>query len=693
MRKIFRGGISIATLLFPLLTIVDVAAASMSASSTDNSDWRLIGNNPEQQHFSNLDQINQATVKRLGLAWSTDLPTLDGPVGVPLVADGVIYQSLALGKVIAHDARSGKQLWLFDADIKFPLGVVSAWGARLTRGLALYGDLVITAIGDCRLIALDRQSGKQQWTSPACDPQQSYTITGAPRVGAGKVFIGNANADSGANRGFVTAFDAKTGKQLWRFYTVPGDPSKGFENEAMEMASKTWAKEYWKKGGGGSTWEAMTYDPVLDLLYIGTDAPFPLNPLLRGEDAGDELFTNAIVALDASTGEYRWHYSTTPGDGWNYSATMHIMIAELAINDKKRRVVMTAPKNGFFYVLDADSGKLISANNIVPVNWASHIDLETGRPVKLRDAQWWLKGEEGALVYPSPIGAHSWMPMSFSEQTGLVYIPVMESPMTMVQKESNLVSGVDVDFYYGRDNDLEFLGSLLAWDPVKQEQRWKVKIGRPYQGGVLSTAGNVVFQGSTEGIFSAYDASSGERLWASDIGSGIIAAPVTVDIDGKQVVLVPAGSGTSSSVGTMPELASYPGGPARLLAFALDGKAELPLLDSVASVIPKPPLGRPSAERVAKGEDIWLENGCELCHGFRAIGAPNVSVPDLRLSNAQTYADFATILSGARWDKGMPVFSHLTGEDSAALRDYVLAQAWLAYARQQTDSLLEHPVP
>ena len=682
MRVISTGFVYTVLVHWLVLAVAHGNAENVSSSAQKDSDWRLIGNNPEQQHFSHLHQINQATVERLGLTWSTDLPSLDGPAGVPLVADGVIYQSLALGKVIAHDARTGEQLWLFDANIKFPLGVVPAWGARLTRGLAFYGNFVITAIGDCRLIALDRKSGKQQWTTPACDPEQFYTITGAPRVGGGKVFIGNANADSGANRGFVSAFDATTGKQLWRFYTVPGDPSRGFENEAMEIASKTWGTEYWKRGGGGSTWDAMTYDPVLDLLYVGTDAPFPLNPLLRGEDAGDELFTNAIVALDASTGEYRWHYSTTPGDGWNYSATMHIMIAELVIDDKKRRVVMTAPKNGFFYVLDAASGALISADNIVPVNWASHIDLETGRPVTLPDARWWLKGQEGAVVYPSPIGAHNWMPMSYSEKTGFVYIPVMESPMTMVQQDSNLVAGVDTDFYYGRHHDLEFTGSLLAWDPIKQEQRWKVKVGLPYQGGVLSTAGNVVFQGSTAGVFSAYHAGSGEALWKYDVGSGIIAAPVTVKIDGKQLVVVPVGSGTSSAIGTMPELASYPGGPARLLAFGLDAKADLPPVKPVLRSIPKPPLARPSADGVARGEDLWLENGCELCHGFRAIGAPSVSVPDLRVSNAETYADFAAIVSGARWDKGMPVFSHLSSEDIAALRDYVLAQAWLAYKEQ-----------
>jgi PQQ-dependent dehydrogenase (methanol/ethanol family) len=681
MRIVVDRFARISTVIWSLMTVVDVSSteATPPGEHRPPSEWRLIGNNPEQHHFSRLDQIDERSVKRLGLAWSTDLPTLDGPVGVPLVADGVIYQSLALGKVFAHDAGTGKEVWNFDAKIKFPLGVVPAWGARLTRGLALFEDLVITAIGDCRLIALDKATGEQRWASPACDPEQGYTITGAPRVGAGKVFIGNANADSGKTRGYVSAFDVKTGELLWRFYTIPGDPAKGFENDAMKMASKTWGKEYWKFVGGGSAWDAMTYDPVLNLLYIGTDAPFPANPLLRGDGAGDELFTNAIVALDASTGDYRWHYSTTPGDGWNYGATMHIMIADLALGGQQRRVVMSAPKNGFFYILDAANGELISARNIVPVNWASHIDMKTGRPVKLRDSEWWLKGEEGALAYPSPLGAHNWMPMSYSEETGLIYIPVMESPMTMIQKDGSLVGGVDVDFYYGRDNDAEFSGSLLAWDPIEQKQRWKSTVGRPYQGGVLSTGGNLVFQGSSEGEFSAYNAVTGKKLWAMFVGSGILAAPITVDVDGNQLIIVPVGSGTSSAIGTYPELAGNPGGPARLLAFRLDGKAELPLNKTDISDVPKPPRARPLAVNVVKGENVWLENGCELCHGFRAIGSQNVSVPDLRYATARTHDGFAAILLGTRWDKGMPTFNHLSSEDVALLQDYILAQAWLAY--------------
>ncbi|MCX7169691.1 MAG: PQQ-binding-like beta-propeller repeat protein [Proteobacteria bacterium] len=339
------------------------AGVFLKSAAAPQGEWRLLGGNAEMQHHSTLRKINLDNVKDLGLAWYADVPTPDGLAGNPLVADGVIYQSGTLGKVWAHDLRSGKQLWEFDAQIKFDKSgtVISFWGSRVNRGLALLDDKVFIGTGDCRLIAIDRKTGARVWETPACDAAAYYSITGAPRVGNGKVFIGNANADSGATRGYVAAFDAGSGKELWRFYTVPGDPAKGFENKAMEMASKTWGHDYWKvSAGGASPWDAMTFDPVLNQLYVGTDGPSPFNPKDRAQKGrGDELFTNSIVALDADTGAYRWHYQTTPNDAWNLAATMHIMIAELPIKGKPRRVVMQAPKNGFFYVLDAKSGKFI----------------------------------------------------------------------------------------------------------------------------------------------------------------------------------------------------------------------------------------------------------------------------------------------------------------------------------------------
>ncbi len=435
-----------------LVCVMPAALADEPATSAPPSphEWRLIGGGAYEQHFSPIKQVNDTTIKKLGLAWFADMPTVDGLTGVPLVADGVVYQSGGLGWVWAHDLGTGKLRWSYDARIKFPTGLVASWGARMSRGLALWRDTVLKATGDCRLIALDRRTGVRRWEVQSCNPLEYKTITGAPRVGAGKVFIGNSNADSGIGRGYVDAYDIATGKHLWRFYTIPGDPSQPFENSAMEMASKTWGKEYWKHSGGGSPWEGITYDATTNLVYIGTDGPAPFAPTLRESGGGDELFTNAIVAVNADTGEYVWHYSTTPGDGWNYAATMPVVLADLVLNGEKRHVILSAPKNGFFYVLDARTGKLANEPKpIVPVNWASRIDMQTGRPVLLDDAKYWEKGKEGAMVSPSPMGAHNWMPMSYSPDTGLVYIPVTDYPVHASIDRANSVGRLDIDFYYG----------------------------------------------------------------------------------------------------------------------------------------------------------------------------------------------------------------------------------------------------
>jgi PQQ-dependent dehydrogenase (methanol/ethanol family) len=669
--------------------------AVVQAAAPRSSDWPLIGLNSEQQHHSPLDQITTGNVGKLGLAWFSELPTADGLTGVPLVADGVVYQSGALGKVFASDARTGKLLWQFDAEIQLPLHTVTAWGARLTRGLALWQDKVITAVGDCRLIALERKSGRKLWDAIACDAASGKTITGAPRVGGGKVFIGNANADSGLNRGHVDAFDANTGKHLWRFWTIPGDPAKGFESKALEMAAKTWGHEYWKTVGGGSAWDAITYDPKLNLVYFGVDAPSPGNPAVRGKGRGDELFTNSVVAVKADTGEYVWHYQTTPNDGWNFAATMHLMIAELPLAGGARRVVMTAPKNGFFYVLDAQTGKLLSAKNIVPVNWASHIDLKTGRPVEKDDAKYWLKGDKGAVVMPGPMGAHNWMPMAFSAQTGLVYLPVMEAPGHIRSDKSVLVAGLDIDFYYAKKAGLPFKGSLLAWDPVKQEQRWRRDVGMPYNGGVLSTAGDLVFQGTTDGEFAAYRSSDGSKVWSFKNESGILAAPSTVMVDGEQIILVPVGSGTTSAVGFASKFGGKAAGPARLLAFKLGGNARLPAAASAADrPLGRPPRALPATELIGKGRIVWDTHGCELCHGVHVIGPTGGSVPDLRRASARTHDLFAGIVIGGLYkDKGMPAFQEISMTDLEALQAYILKAAWNAYDAQNQERGAQQPRP
>lgn len=661
------------------------------SSPQNSSEWRLIGLNPEQHHFSPLEQIHTNNVAKLGVAWFADLPSKDGLVGVPLVADGGVYQSGPLGRVYANDVRTGRLLWTFDAKVKLDQPFIGAWGHRVNRGAAVWGDKVYVGTGDCRLIAIDRKLGTKVWEAQSCDTNAGNTITGPPHVGAGKIFIGNATADLGIGRGFVDAFDAQTGRRLWRFYTIPGDPSKGYESKAMEMAARTWGKEYrqTKQPAGGAAWNAMTYDPVLNLLYIGTDSPSPMNPKLRGKDAGEELFTNAIVAVNADTGEYVWHYSTTPHDAWNYAATMHIMIAELQFDGKKRRVVMEAPKNGFFYVLDAKTGKLISANNLVPVNWASHIDLATGRPVQLPAARWYEQPNETVPWVPGG-RSHSWQPMSYSPLTGLVYIPVTDAPMTLTMNSADKsavpAAGADIDWFAGeRLPEPRFRGELVAWDPIRQRERWRQRVGPPTNGGVLSTASNLVFQGTGSGELRAYQADTGKVLWQTTVHSGIYAAPSTVEIDGEQLVLVSVGSGTSSTLRARPHLGGLTRGPSRLVAFKLGGTVKLPLDSDRNKPLPKPAKARFPAALAAKGRAVWNAAACGLCHGDDAIAAEESSVPDLRKSLLVTSATLRSIvIEGLLAERGMPSFKGVVPtEDLPALEAFIVNQAWLAYEAQR----------
>lgn len=664
------------------------------ADEIDRSAWLLLGRNAEMQHYSPLSQVNDKNVAQLGLAWYADVSTLDGLAGNPLVADGVAYESGALGKIWAHDVRSGKLLWEFDAQIRFDQSATytTFFASRVNRGLALLDDKVFVGTGDCRLIAVNRRRGEKVWETQACEPSKNYGITGAPRVGGGKVFIGNTCADSGLSRGYLGAYDAATGKPLWRFYTVPGEPAKGFENDAMKMAAKTWGKEWWKKTRGcGSPWDAITYDPVLNQVYFGTDGPAPFNPQDRAEGRGDELFTNSIIALDADTGKYIWHYQTTPNDAWNFAATMHIMVAELPFGDHPRRVVMEAPKNGFFYVLDARTGKLLSANNIVPVNWASGIDLGTGRPIELSEARYYALPGKWAVVAPGMIGAHSWQAMSYNPGTGLVYVPASDipTPIQVTDLGGGVFGGaIHIDFSAPfRDPKLKGrLGRLIAWDPLAQKARWSVNLALPTNGGVLSTAGNLVFQGTATGDFRAYRADTGNLLWSFATGSGIQAAPTTVEIDGDQIILVPIGAG-GALVNMLPSytVSHQSLGPARLLAFKLLGKAGLPETQYVSPPFPKPLHSRYSAEEAKRGQLLFEAKGCDACHGDNAIHLLG-SVPDLRKASAATNAVFsAIVIGGIRRDKGMPSFREsVSPKELKSIQAFIISQAWNAYDEQES---------
>ena len=666
------------------------AAVAWSSPADPRAEWRVLGNGDDQHYYSPLTQITDRNVSNLGLSWYANIPSQDGLVGNALVADGVVYQSGALSRVFANDIRTGKLLWRYEPTLNLKGSSLAAyWSARYNRGLAIWEDKVIVATGDCRLLAITRSTGKLAWEAVSCDRTQLIGITGAPRVGGGKVFIGNNCIDSGVGRGYVDAFDARTGAHAWRFYTVPGPPSaQGYENAALAMAAKTWGSgEWWKKSTGcGSAWDAITYDPKTNLVIFGTDGPSPFNPAQRSPDAGDELFTNSIVAVNADTGAYVWHYKTTPHDGWNFDATMHVMVADLPVQGRTRHVVMTAPKNGFFYVLDAGTGRFLSANNFVPTNWASRIDAKTGRPVTLPDARYWEHADGTAVASPGPNGAHNWMAMAFNPRTGLVYIPAMIFPTKMAFDAKAAVGGVSMDDFYGLRGDPKFpvFGELVAWDPLTQRARWRAKHTLPLNGGVMSTAGNLVFQGTADGYFEAYAADSGKKLWSLNVGESIMGAPTSVEIDGEQIILVPVGNSASVVLATyFAKLASTPRtrGPSRLLAFKLGGRAVLP--PTPAILIKEPPRARQPAAMAKRGAVLFEEKFCVDCHGLGAESASG-SIPDLRNASAQTHDTFAAIvLGGARADKGMPRFADLTVDELEAIHAYLINQAWTDFEEQE----------
>ena len=662
------------------------------ADDPQNTDWPLLGNTHEMQHHADLSQINTDTVGRLGLAWWVDLPAIKGLVGNPLISDGRIFQSGAGSVIYANDLRTGEQLWTFDprpgpGDGTF----VEAMGMNFNRGVALHGELVIVGTGDCRLVAVDRETGTQRWEARACDQGNSQTITAAPRVGGGMVFTGNACGDSGMSRGHVDAFDADTGRHAWRFYTVPGDPSKPPESDLYRMAAATWGDGWYERTKGcGSVWDAMVYDPGSERLYIGVGGPSPLDPTARGANAGDELFTNSVVALDAKTGEYVWHFKQNPGDGWNFEPAVGLMLASLPDVDGERRVVVSVPKDGFVYVLDADTGEFLSGRNYVPVNWASGLD-EEGRPIYLPDARYWEQPDGRAVVSPAGMGAHSWDALAFDPEKHVVFIPVQTMPtLHQVPTDAEGLTaelGVVVDAHYGSKGHAgwEAFGELVAWDPVLQTEVWRQRHALPMNGGALHTAGGLVFQGLAEGYLVAYDSATGERLWSAPAGGTVRSAPSTVMADGKQYIVVASGNIATAGPGSafsdyssVPRARSRP----RLLAFALDGSAPAPPW-AESPHIPAPPAPRLDATLAAAGEGLFEAYGCMTCHGTGAVAL--VGALDLRIRPPASVEYLQTVLGGALAARGMPAFE-LADEGAAALRAYLVNLAWDAHEAQDGGS-------
>lgn len=672
-------------------TASDGAASSISSETAAlarkaeaQGEWLLYGRTFNDQRFSPLDKVNDKSVKGLGLAWVADVPSADGLAATPIVDDGVIYLSGAFANVFAYDAASGKVLWHFDPKIRLDMGFSNSWSGRINRGVAKWADKIYVGAGDCRLFAIDAASGEEVWEATTCDPLVGYGITGAPRVANGKVFIGNLGSDT-ATRGYVSAYNAETGALEWRFYTTPGDPKKGFENAAMEMAAKTWTGQGWWNGAGGNVWNAIAYDPELNQLYLGTAASEPKDPSERSPDGGDNLFTNSIVALDADTGEYKWHYQTVPRDAWDYNATADMIQADLMVDGEVKKVLMQAPKNGFFYVLERKTGKLLSAAKYATVTWADGIDMTTGRPIENEGARYYDSPSGVAFVYPSSQGAHNWQPMSFSPDTGLAYIPVQDFPALFIKGVPNSNWGAYP--YDPSDKELmKGVGRLVAWDPVRQAARWIAPHDLPINGGTLTTHGNLVFQGTATGEVRAYSADKGELLWSAKTGASVQAAPVTYSIGAEQYILVPAGvSGQARLV--FPEYgASEDGrGPSRLFAYKLGGTAKAPVdLPFTEPPVPAPPAQDADIETIRKGEKLFMTIGCLGCHGAAAIQDTRGAVPDLRYLTPEKHEYWDMIVrEGAFSANGMPNHgAFLSEEDAHAIHAYIIDLQQKLYAEK-----------
>ncbi len=659
------------------------------AAADGNGEWLSYGRSYNEQRFSPLTKIDTKSVSQLGLAWFHEFDTDRGQEATPIMVDGTLYTTTAWSKVYAFDAKSGALKWSYDPKVDGSKGFDACCDV-VNRGVAVWKGKVYVGTLDGRLVALEAGTGKVAWSVQTTDNSKPYTITGAPRVIKCKVLIGNGGAEYGV-RGYLSAYDAANGKMVWRFYTTPnpkGEADNAASDKIMkEKAGATWFGEGWKaSGGGGTVWDAMAYDPELDILYAGVGNGSPWNHGKRSDGKGDNLFVSSILALKPDTGEYVWHYQTTPGESWDYTATQHIMLADLKIAGKDRKVLMQAPKNGFFYVLDRASGQLISAKPYAPITWATGVDMKTGRPIEAPGVRY---QDAPSLQFPAPFGAHNWHPMAYNPKEGLVYIPTQSVPFGYVNDAAYkyragswnvgtnfLANALPNDEAQMKAIKAMVRGQLVAWDPVAQKARWTVEHPFFWNAGVLSTAGGLVFQGGAEGQFAAYDAANGKKLWSYTTQNGVIAAPSTYELDGEQYVALMVGyggSGALSAPAFLPERSRLPG---RLMVFKLGGKAKAPAYD-IATMPPLNLAGVTSTGDAKNGFSLFHQN-CQVCHGPNASGA---YLPDLKRSPlVLTSEDWkSVVIDGAKKANGMASFSRfLTPKEAEDVRAYVLTEARLS---------------
>ncbi len=672
-----------------------VDGARLLAADSEPGSWLAAGRTYSEQRYSPLTGISKANVGKLGLAWYADVDTERGQESTPVVVDGALYFTTAWSKVFAYDAKSGKQLWAYDPKVDPSNGAIACCDV-VNRGVAAWkGKLYLGAL-DGRLIAIDAKTGKKAWEVQTTDLKDPYTITQAPRIVKGLVIIGNGGAEYTC-RGYVSAYDAATGKLKWRFYTVPAKPGDPTNTPELKSALKGWDGDFWKYGGGGTAWDTILYDPKTDLIYFGTGNGLSWSQEVRSPKGGDNLFVSSIVAVHASTGKYAWHFQEVPGDEWDYDVTNPLMTADLKIKGQPRHVLMQAPKTGFFYVWDAATGKLISADKFAPLNWASKIDLKTGRPVENPDARY--SDTKAAIVQPAPLGAHNWHPMAYSPKTGLVYIPVTESstgfmsadPKTF-QVKDRVYNTATVSFsdkiteLYGKPGAPQrgnIRSYLEAYDPVAQKIVWKAPDKDYGPHGVMTTATNLVFSGDWSGYFNAFDARTGEKLWSIKTQADVVAAPSTYVIGGEQYValLVGARGLPPGQIRTSATSANN----SRLLIYKLNATETLPtagVAGAVAGKVLDPPLLTGTNEQVIDGEGAY-GRFCSGCHG--AGGVADKSIPDLRYSPAlRNLRNWnAIVIDGERASKGMVSFKSVLAEGQAeAIYHYIVSQANKAKAEQ-----------
>ncbi len=649
--------------------------------------WLTYGGNYFEDRYSLLDGIGRENVGELGLVWTYDFDLRGGIETTPLVVDGVMHATGPWSVVHAIDAVTGERRWRYDPGVPRQRGRLACCDV-VNRGAAVYEGKVFVGTIDGRLVALDAETGTPIWDVVTVDQGDAYTITGAPRVVEGNVVIGNGGAEYGV-RGYVTAYDADDGSLVWRTYTVPGNPADGFESEALRMAAATWSGEWWTAGGGGTAWDAMAYDPELELLYIGTGNGSPWSRHLRSPGGGDNLFLSSILALDATTGDYRWHFQTTPGDHWDYTATQPLVLADIEFDGALRRVIMQAPKNGFFYVIDRETGEFLSGEPYAVLNWAEALDVETGRPTENPAA---ADGGSFQLIAPTPLGGHNWQPMAYNRDEGLVYIPMQEAWTMRADDPEWVYSEPEISDVgtigaapwntgtMGRGANRPSGGFLLAWDPMAQEARWTVELAGFWNGGTMTTSTGLVFQGGGDGRFVAYDAATGEALWEADTRIGILAAPVTYTVDGVQYVSIAAGWGGARGRSGAPygDAADHDQ-KGRIFTFALGGGLEMPVPPRRRDLY-VPEIDLPADDSTLMAGARAYGEYCGICHG--AGGGSRGAMPSLHRATSLTHRNFHRIvLEGLREEEGMPSYAGiLTAEEVTAIHAYVVSRARAAVA-------------